>query len=274
MTADVRILSEQVARLQVTVNQLAEQLAATNKRLDGESSTVQKAFADQQLAMTTLANGVNTVRENLSANTTRVQQLMQELPGIRTGLNLVVEQLRTLVNLLQPATDAALPPGTPGPPAAPGSPSAPAAVSSGSASGQAPLGQVSIPESPGRVFDAAFNDYMSNRLQNAVEGFTEFVQKFPTAPQAAQAQFYVGQSLRGQNKQREAIAAYGKVIENYADSDQAADAYYEQAMCYLALNQRAEARRIFELLTTDPKYKDSSAAIQATQRLKTLSTGR
>jgi TolA-binding protein len=215
------------------------------------------------------------VRENLSANTTRVQQLMQELPSLRQGLNLVVEQMRTLVNLLQPAAVSGSEPGSAMPPADTGGPAPQSAAGPPAAAPpQSQLGQVAIPESPRQIFDAAFNDYMSNRLQNAVDGFTEFADKFPTAPDAARAQFYLGLSLRGLNRQRDAIAAFGKVIDNYKDSDQVPDAYYEQAMCYLVMNQRADARRIFELLTTDPKYKDSSAAIQAAQRLKTLTPGR
>jgi TolA-binding protein len=261
MTADVRMLQEQVAKLQLSVNQLSEALAAANKRIDTEAGTTQKGFADQQVALADLSETVNTVREKLQDNTVRVQQMLQELPSVRQGLSLMAEQLRTLVNLLQPGGD----PGTAAAPsAAPPGPGAPAA-----------LGQVDLPDSPNAIFNAALGDYMSNnRMQNALEGFTEFVQKFPTAPQAPRAQFYVGRSYQGLGKFKEAIDAYGKVIQNYSDSDQVTDAYFEQGMCYIALNQQAQARRVFELLTTNPKYRDSSAAIQAAQRLKGMSASR
>jgi tol-pal system protein YbgF len=260
LTADVRILSEQVAKLQLSVNQLAEQVAAAGKRLDEQTAAAQKTAADQQLALTALASDVATIRQNLSVTATQVQQLAQELPGLRTGLGLLTEQMRTLVNLLQPGADpsgAASAAGAPAPGAAPGA-----------------LGPLTMPESPAVIFNAARNDYMSGRYQNAVDGFREFVDKFPTAPQAAEAHFEMGRSLRALKKPREALAAFTKVVEGYKDSAQVADAYYEQGMCYQELNQRAEARRIFQLLTTDPKYKDSSAALLAAQQLRTSGAGR
>lgn len=256
MSADVRILQEQVSRLQLGTNQLAEQLRVITKRLDDQTGANQKQVADLQVLINTLSSTVNTVREKLDDNSVRVSQLMQELPGMRSGLSMLAEQLNTLVSLLQPAPLAA-PDGTP-----------PASTSSSSSS----LGTVRLPESPTRLFEAAKADYISNRLDSAIEGFTEFVEKFGDAPQAAEAQFWIGQSHYQKREFKEALAAYDKLIATYKTAEQVPEAHYLKGLCYLEMGQRLEARRMFELITK--QFPDSSAALLAKQKLAAQPAGR
>ncbi len=48
MNADLRMFREQVSKLQVSANMLAESLRAINKRLDDQATSSQKTFADLQ----------------------------------------------------------------------------------------------------------------------------------------------------------------------------------------------------------------------------------
>ena len=252
--ADLRMLQEQVAKLQLTSNQLAEQLKTINKRIDDQDLSRQKQVADLQVIVNTLATTVNTVREKLDDNTVRVSQLMQELPGMRSGLSMLAEQLNTLVGLLQP-------------PVNPVNPDAPATPGAGS------LGTVRLPDSPTRIFDSAKSDYISNRLDNAIEGFTEFVQKFPDAPNAGEAQFWIGQSYYQKGGHcKEALVAYDKLISTYKTAAEVPDAYYQKGLCYLELGQRAEATRTFQLIVK--QYPNSTQALLAQQKLAAPGTSR
>ncbi|MCC7007828.1 MAG: tol-pal system protein YbgF [Acidobacteria bacterium] len=257
MSADLRILQEQVARLQLANNQQAEQLRALAKRLDDQAAAGQKQFADLQVLINNVSTTVNTVREKLDDNSVRVTQLMQELPSLRTGLTSVAEQLNTLVSLLQPPPPIVNPDGSP----APGVPSSSSA-----------LGTARVPESPTRLFDAAKADYVSNRIDSAIEGFTEFVEKFPDAPQAAEAQFWIGESYRQKRALKEAIAAYDKLIGTYKTAPEVPEAQYMKGLCYLELGQRTEARRLFELIVK--QYPGTSAAALAQQKLVAPASGR
>ncbi len=254
MNADLRMLQEQVSRLQLTANSLGEAIRTISKRLDDQAAASQKTFADLQALINSLATTVNTVREKVDDNTVRVQELKQELPALRSGLGMVAEQLNTLVSLLQPPIN----------PSASGAPSgAPPPASGG------PLGGVKVPDSPNALFEAARVDYMSNHLDNAVDGFTEFLQKFPDAPNAADAQFLVGMSYYYQRKFKEAMAAYAKVIANYANAGEVVqDAYYQQGLCLIELNQRTEARRVFQEIVQ--KFPGSTKALLAQQKLANL----
>jgi tol-pal system protein YbgF len=108
----------------------------------------------------------------------------------------------------------------------------------------------------------------SNRLDLAIEGFREVVQKYPDSPEAANAQFQIGEALYQQGKFREAIPEYQKLIATYKNSQRLADAYYAQGACYQALNQTANAKNMFE--TVKRLFPGSLPAMMADQKLQNL----
>jgi tol-pal system protein YbgF len=262
LTADLRMLQEQVSRLQLTVNQLTEQLKATNQRVDDQADANLKVFASQKATLDQVIAGLTTIREKLQDNDVRVGQLTQEMSTVRDGVRMLTDRLNTLVNLLQPPTppagaDADTPPadGT-------------APVPSASSGGQGPLPPVTLQPSAGRIYNAAMGDYMNNHLDNAIEGFREVIDKFPDSAEAPNAQFGIGDSLYSKKDCRAAIPEYGKVISNYKTSERVPEAYYMQGVCYLDLNQQANARRMFE--TVVKQYPNTIQATLANQRLQSL----
>ncbi len=100
--------------------------------------------------------------------------------------------------------------------------------------------------------------YAAGQWDLAVEGFRDFIQKFPNAPDAADAQFFIGESYYQSGKTREALAAYTAVPTTYKDSTRVPDAYFKQASCNELLSQRAEAIRVYQLIVK--QYPESSAA--------------
>jgi tol-pal system protein YbgF len=250
MNADLRILQEQLAKMQLFANQLAEAVKAIDKRLDDQANSTTKGFADQQVLINSLSATSNTIREKLDDNSVRVSQMTQEFRAIQQGLRQLVDRMNLLTALLQPAQN-------------PQDPNAPA-----DASGASSSSGIQVPDSPGRIFEAAMGDYMSARNENAIEGFAEYIEKFPDSPDAAKAQFYVGESYYQMGKFREAIEAYGRVIETYKTAEQVPDAYFKQGMSYQNLGQRAQAQRVFQLIIR--QYPDSNSAIMAGQRLRAL----
>lgn len=250
MNADLRILQEQVARLQLSLNQLAEQMKGLNKKLDDQANATQKGFADEQVLVSGIATSNATIREKIDDNSVRVSQLSQEFRSVQQGLRLLTDQFNTLTTLLQP-------------PVNPQDPNAPQNAAT------PPGGGVRMPESPADVFNAAMGDYMKNDLDSAVEGFKEFLRNFPDAPDAARAQLHVGLAYHSMTppKYQDALDAYAKLISAYKDAPEVPDAYYEQALIYSERQQRTQAQRILELIIK--QFPDSDKAILATQKLKT-----
>lgn len=260
MNADIRQLQENVSRLQVAVNRVVAQLEATNQRIESGATTTVKGFADQQLIINQLATTVQTIRERLDDNSVRVSQLSQEFVAIREGLRLLTDQINTLVALLQPAAAA--------PVGGPGATGAQAAPSASSAAATPPLSPVVMPPSAGRIYEVANNDFRSGRYDNAIEGFREVIKMYPDAPNAANAQFQIGESFYYKKDSRNAIPEYQKFVDTYPNSDQRADGLYMLGVTYADLKQITNARNMFQRVIKE--YPDSSAALQATQRLQAL----
>jgi tol-pal system protein YbgF len=245
VNADLRILQEQVQKLQVTVNQLTDRGKATEGRLDTVASASQRSFADQKLATDQITNTLGNLREKSDENNTRVLQLTQEIAALREGLKLVTTQLNTLVSLLQPT-------------------GAPADAGAQAGTGST-LGSVVMPPSATSYYQAAMADYMTGKFDLAISGFKEVIEKFGTSPQAADAQFYVAESLYSQSKCQQAIAEYDRLTKNYKESKRLPDAYLMQGVCYDDLKQTTKANAMYKQVLS--LFPNSDAATQAQQQL-------
>jgi tol-pal system protein YbgF len=264
MAADLQMLEERVNRLQLSVNRLDEGLDATNKRVDAAAAASVKGFADQQLLINQLAATLTTVRERLDDNSVRVSQLSQEFMAIREGVRRLTEQINTLVGLLQPPV---APGATPAADATPGTSTAPGGP------GSEPDGQtaqaltpVVLPQSASYVYKQAFGDYMAQRYESAIEGFREVIRDYPDAPDAATAQFQIGEAYYQNKDCRSAIPEFRKFVETYKDSERRPDGLYDLGLCYVDLKQLTNAQRAFEQVIRE--HPDSTAAMMATQRLQ------
>jgi tol-pal system protein YbgF len=269
LTADLRMLQEQVSRLQLTTNQLADQIKATNKRLDDLSDANVKQFANQKVALDQALGTLNTLREKMQEGDVRASQLTQEVTTIRDNLRALANQINALVGLLQPS-QASAPPTTPDAGASSNTAAAPSpSATQPSGAANDPLRSVPLQPSASEIYARASNDYMSsNRLDLALEGFREVIQKYPDSPEAAEAQFGIANALYEQGKYRDAIPEYQKLISTYKTSVRLSEAYYLQGLCYLALNQRANAKTAFE--TVKKQFPNSTSALMADQKLQNL----
>jgi len=255
MLADLRMLHEQVGRLQLSVNRLAERTVAAEERVDQFRDANATSFADQGVIVDQIVATLATMREKLDDNTTRVSQLTQESTAIRQGLRMLTDQVNALVLILRPPPDEdELTNGGPtGPSPDP------------LASGVPPIGPVSLPPSPATYLDDALNNYYSGRYELAIEAFTEVIELFPDTPQAAAAQWHLGESYYSQQMCAQALPEYRLLTERYPESDRVADAYLMQGICYRDLGQEVDARSMFQEVIQ--RFPDTMSANQAEQLL-------
>lgn len=272
--ADMRMLQEQVQRVQLAINALAEQVKDTNRRLDQQDTATRKEFADQQYRVGVIDQTLGTLRERLSDNTVRVAQLMQEMESVRQGIEILQGLLTQLIAQVAAATpvdpdapiDPAAPPagGTP-PPA--GGTAPPTVVTPPPVTARPPGGDSPpLPPSPTAAYSYAFGLYTSGDHTLAIEAFKDFVSKFPNSSDAPKAQYFMGESLYQLGRYKEAIQALQDVIAKYPESDKVPDAYFREGVCYQSLRQNDEARRIYRLIIS--RFPDSTAAINAATALK------
>jgi tol-pal system protein YbgF len=98
--------------------------------------------------------------------------------------------------------------------------------------------------------------------------FNRFVSKNTTHELADDAQYWIGESYFQEKNFERAILAFNKVQVDYANGDKAPDALLKEALAFLNLGDKASAREL--LARVIQKYPNSSVAITATERLKSL----
>jgi tol-pal system protein YbgF len=254
--AELRILQEQQQQLSLALAQLADAIKAINGRLDEAAAQNRKGFADQELSTRGLAGDLSAIRERTQETDTRIRTLRDEIDAIRN----------TLTNLPSLVSQAAPPPPVDGvvdPNAAP------------PAVGQAPVVQAPAPTttpaaglSPARMLDSARTDYFSGDWSLALSGFEALLRTFPRSEAAGEAQFYIGETYYAQNKWREAIDAYGLVLQNHRNSSMVPAAYFKRGRAYAQMNQVDAARASWEaVIKAFPESDDARLAKQDLERI-------
>ncbi len=241
MLAEIRILQEQTALLRAQLVALNETLRALGSRLDEQSGVARKAMADQKLSIDTMGDDLRVLREKVDDNNVRVGSLAQELEAIRAAM----AQIAT-----QPAApagaDAAAPAGAQPQPAA-GQPS-------------------TVPvQSPQRLFDTPWADYMAGQFNLAISGFENYIRTFPRAEQAGEAQYLIGECYYQQGMFKEAVTAYDRGIQTYPNSQKVPDMYFKRGMAFNALGLVDRARESWEYVVKN--FPNSDAGRLARQRL-------
>ena len=266
---ELRALQEQVQKMQLTVNQLAEKLKATDSRLDTQANDTRKGFADQKILIDSISAGLRTLNERENEGSVRIAQFSQELRAIREGLASQQSTLGEIANLLQPLSAAAF--AAAAATSTPMTDPATAAAQTGGSSGAGPpLSKPPvIPPNPTAYYNTAFGYYYAGQWELAVTALTAAIQKFPDYPDAARAQFNIGESYFQWGKHyQEALAAYTAVVTNYKDPEVVSEALYKQGLTYEQLGQKDAAIKSYQQVIK--LYKGSSAEILATQGLRRL----
>ena len=118
---------------------------------------------------------------------------------------------------------------------------------------------------PIEIFDLAHKDFNSSNYQLAIEGFGDFIERFPDNPMAAEAYFYIGSSYQALKKYTEATDNYKAIAERFPDSPQHPDALVRIGDCLIKLGEKSRAEYYYE--TVIQRFPDSDAAAHARARL-------
>jgi tol-pal system protein YbgF len=119
---------------------------------------------------------------------------------------------------------------------------------------------------------AAYEQHLA-RLQAgdhdaAVRGFQGFLEELPDHDLADNAQYWLGESLYDRKLYRDALAAFGVVVERYPRGNKVPDALLKLAFCHLALAEKEQARAaLARVIDMFPK---SHPAALAAERLESL----
>lgn len=246
MMAEIRMLQEQQQQLQHMLGGLAETLKAMTARLEDQTATSRKAFADQKLLIDSLAETTRILREKADDANVRLSAMTQEIQALR----------QTVASLPPPTMTT--PPGDP----TTGDPGSAPVLQPG-APNQLPPGV-----SPTEMWSRIFADYTAGQYDLAISGFEAFIRAFPTAHNADDAQLYIGNSYYNAGNFKEALAAYQRVISDYPKTDSVSTAWYKLGQTYERLGQLDAARKAYETVVSE--YPSSNDAVLARTRLDSM----
>ena len=120
---------------------------------------------------------------------------------------------------------------------------------------------------PGPLYDQAAQDLTQGRYALALQGFRDYVQRFPTTPLADNAQYGAGECFFAQARFDSAVAEYGRVETGWPDGDKMPAALYKLALCEDKLGRADESRKTLASLVK--RFPLSGEAQLARERLGT-----
>lgn len=216
---------------------LKAELAETRSKLDDASSQLQTAL--DQLDRATRTTGANmgvkvdTALQDTAVLRGQVESQQQKLQELETKL----------ANLPAPSAVVAAPP-------------------------EPKKEELKRPDDPKEFLKLAEDKAKAGEQDLARKLYTEFMKKFPRDEAVGEAHFALGELFFGEQKCREALYEFGKVIQDFAKTKSAPVSYLRSSDCFKQLKMNDEARlALEELVKSFPK---SDAAKTAKTRLAEL----
>ena len=118
-----------------------------------------------------------------------------------------------------------------------------------------------------QLYDQAALDLTQGRYSMALQGFRDFVQKYPTAELADNAQYGAGECLFAQSQFDSAAVEYARVESGWPKGDKVPASLYKRALCEDKLGKSADSKKTLEDLVK--RFPLSGEAQLARERLGT-----
>jgi tol-pal system protein YbgF len=118
-----------------------------------------------------------------------------------------------------------------------------------------------------QLYDQASGDLAQGRYALALQGFRDFVRRFPTGELSDNAQYGVGECLFAQSLFDSSAIEYARVDSLYPQGDKVPAALFKLALSQEKLGRTADAKNTFESLVR--RYPLSGEAQLARERLGT-----
>ncbi|MGD9972434.1 MAG: tol-pal system protein YbgF [Desulfatirhabdiaceae bacterium] len=212
---------------------IIERLKDDIQKLNGKIEVKEHAYQQKMDSASTLETGVDS----------RTEALEQELASVKDRLMRIEEYLNLTAGKKQPEPK----PGTAPPPVKAAPESADQILSEN------------------ELYARAKAKFDSGELEESREMFTQYLKRFPKAPSADAAQFWIGEIYYRQKWYEKAILEYQKVIETYPKGNKIQAALLKQGFSFYNLGDKANGRLVLKELVN--KFPNSNEAKIAKQKL-------
>jgi tol-pal system protein YbgF len=111
-----------------------------------------------------------------------------------------------------------------------------------------PSSTVTAGPDPNQLYEQAAQDLTQGRYPLALQGFREYVQRFPGTDLADNAQYGMGECLFAQAQFDSAAIEYERIRSLYPQGDRVPAGLWKLALCREKMGQAAQARKVLEEL--------------------------
>jgi tol-pal system protein YbgF len=253
LQSDMRILEDRLISLErknADLQQALSQNRQEKQALEQELQQYGSLIEEKDVSLRSQSAGLQATADQIRGE---IQALSGRLEETAFRLN---QRIDGLERKIQTAPSA--PPGNFSGSASPGA----GGTGSAPAAAPPPTGSADVLYATGKqAFDQ--QDY-----EEAGRHFRQLLNLYPRAPQADNAQFWLGDILYQRRNFEEAILAYQQVIENYPDGNKVSAALLKQGFAFAAIGDKPNAELILqELINRFPHTRESRIA---EQKLETL----
>ena len=125
---------------------------------------------------------------------------------------------------------------------------------------------------PSKVYESAYNSFLLGKYEMAIVGFKSFLKQYKDHDLAAQAQYYIAESMYLQNNFADAYEEYKKIEQTYSDSEFISASRLKMALCLEQLGKKEDAIIVLQSILKD--YPKSAEAFTAKEKIKIYTNGK
>ncbi len=250
---DVRRLEDAVLLLRAE----SERRDSTHLAALRDLGVLTKAAGDSVAA---IRSQISLIKGDLSGELYNIQQQLVQVQELTGQSQQRLTELRTQLEAREEQIAVATPPVAPVVPAAGG------AAATTTAPGTTEAAPSTSPTAD-QIYQASLAQLRKGSVNTARTGFKELLRLYPTSPRAADALYFVGESYAAERPDT-AQAYYQQVVDRFGTSPRAATALYKMGLLAEQKRDLACARRYYERVVQ--AYANSDEAALAGDRLRSL----
>ncbi|MDE3195474.1 MAG: tetratricopeptide repeat protein, partial [Acidobacteriota bacterium] len=240
---------QKMASIQTLVQQALDAASKANTNVSvlsaGVSSTLDRELKQSLTPVAGLATKIDSTNNDVS-------ELRNSVQDLNSSVNRIQQTLNDLNNAVKVMSAPAAPPPASGGSAAPAGDSAAASA--------APPAEA--------LFTSAQRDYTGGNFDLAISEYQDFIKFYPDNPNAARAQYNIGNTHYTQQKYEQAAADFDTVIGKYPDDTTSTpQAYFMKGMALKNINKTGAIQAWRTLIS---KYPNSDLAAQAKEQLRAI----
>jgi tol-pal system protein YbgF len=132
----------------------------------------------------------------------------------------------------------------------------------------APAASPSLASEPAQLYNSAYEDYMRGNYDLAIQGFSEYLRRYPDTELADNALYWIGESYYSKKDYDKAIESFTQLLNTYKTSDKAPAALLKKGYAFQEKGDKAQA--VINLQYVIFEYPASPEASLAKERLAKL----